>query len=193
MTSEDVQINQELSQIEQELKSTRRIMTHNDICNLPGIHSRLEPNGLLFQKILKDEKIEYDKEKKTFRYKPKCVAHNIDDLIEKIRQADYRGVKSSDLDDAYINVESDLTELKTHPEAHGIVALKDDKKGRSEFYFYNDPTKTIPDLKKPEPEIISSWKKNDSNATEEFYKVVKDSQFVRYHFTNSDKRKKRDP
>ena len=172
------------------LKETREEFSE-ERCLSMGYDVR--PGKPLFLQLCQNPSVEYDAERKSFRYKPKRKAKNIQDLVAIIKAANNRGIDMEELNDAYTHVEDDLKELATNPQAYGIIAVKDDKRDKKTVFF-NDPTiefrKDVPKLDK---EIISQWKHFNTDRGDDFERVVKDSKYVPYHFDwNKSKKGKKD-
>lgn len=194
MTTQPNSLNLQVFTVQDLLKQNRGAYTIDQILELKRCDAR--PGTELNRKLREMDCIEYDEKKQTFKYKPKVRANNIGDIVKIIKDRQFKGVKRTELDDAYPTVEEDLKKLSNEEEAkkYGIIPIKDDGKGK-EVYFYYDPSVALwekDDRPTLSQEYISEWKRLDYKPTDpNCQRVVKGSGLIAYHFegtTSSEKK-----
>ncbi|EDR25330.1 hypothetical protein EDI_256820 [Entamoeba dispar SAW760] len=181
------------SAIVEHLKKNRKEYDIKQILNELGYD--VSEGTELFQRLsTMSSSVEYNPTRKTFKYKPKTNATNIEELINIIHDSKFKSVPRSTLDDAYPDVEKDLASMVEHPEKYDIVVVEEG--GRSkEIYFFSDPKKRLlHDLPNLDREIVGKWKELSGTKDEDFEKTVKESHLIPYHYSaqNSIKKSRKD-
>ena len=77
-----------------------------------GYDLRLVSDNELLQRLRENPQIELNEAKQTIKYKPKINAPTKEKVLEYIRSQKFKGVKTDELNDAYVGVNDDLTEIR---------------------------------------------------------------------------------
>ena len=156
-----------------------------------GYDLRLVSDNELLQRLRENPQIELNEAKQTIKYKPKINAPTKEKVLEYIRSQKFKGVKTDELNDAYVGVNDDLTEIRNNPSKYHILWMRSEKD--NQIYYFSDPkAELFGDLPQTDQTLIGEWKSMSVHQnSEEFIRTVNSCNLIPYHNLKVDEKKEK--